>query len=263
MAQDYKITCDNTSAANISDLTDPSINPDAMATTTARQGGFTLNNRVNFTNVALGDSKLFTLVGATAATAGRLLRVLEVPERTMVSAVNLFAVYGETVPGSYLVGSSGGVHTNHLGSAAIGVGIEQRSKPVDDASYSALSHLDMQLTAQNSMGAGAPFGEIGVAVAGAAVTGGCAFDASQVLAVTSSMANPELARIVTQTAGVGSAIYYGTPSYFPFGGYIYLGCTDVATSSSITADNTTKADGTYLKLTGTWHFNADCTYIPV
>jgi hypothetical protein len=259
-SRNIKVTVANSTASTVIDLTSTSINPGAAPTSTPRQGGFTLRNRINFTNVALANKKLFNIASSgAAAQAGNVLRVLEVPERVQVNRVNLYAVKSETVPGSVAVGSASGLHASHLASAAIGVGVEQRSKPLSSASYNALSHLDLQLTAQNGMGAGAQFGEIALEAAGASVDG-CGFTASQVEAVDTSMTAPELARIVTQVAGTGSAIYYASPAYFALGGYIYLGCTNVSTGSA--SLSTSKADSTYVKLTGTWEVQAECTYVP-
>jgi hypothetical protein len=260
MAVDYRITVDNTSSDNVSDLTDTDINPGAAPTSTPRQGGFTLRNRVNFSNVPASDNKLFTLTGGTAATTGRLLRVLEVPKRTLINCVSVFAVEGETVPGTVIVGSSGGIHASALDTAAIGLGVEQRSVPENDDSYDADAHLDIQLTAQDGMGAGAQFGEFALEAAGASVDG-CGFSSAQIEAIDGSMTAPELGRGVTQVSGTGSAIYYSAPAYFPHGGFVYLGMTDVVTGSN-SDTSSGKGTGTYLKALGTWDFQASCNYVP-
>ena len=256
-----KVTVANSSASTTFDLTDPDINPSAAPTSTPRQGGFTLRNRINFTNVATANKKLFNIASTgSAAQVGNVLRVLEVPERVLVKDVQIFAVKSETIPGSYLSGSASGFHASAFASAAIGIGVEQRSKPMSSSSYAATTHLDLQLTAQDGMGAGAQFGEIPLAVAGAAVVGGCAFEGSKVEAIDSSMSAPELGRVLTEVAGTGSAIYHAAPAYFPLGGYVYLGMTNVNTGS--TSNSISKCDSTSLQLTGTWEIQADCTYVP-
>jgi len=263
MGVNLKFTCANSSASGntVFDLTDPAINPEAAPQSTPRQGGFTLRNRINFTNVAAGNKKLFTLASsATAAQVGNVLRVLDVPERVQVNAVNLYAVKSETVPGSVASGSASGLHASALATLAIGVNVEQRSKPTSSASYAAVSHLDLQLAAQNGMPAGGQFGEIPLVKAGASVDG-CGFEASKVEAIDSSMTAPELGRIVTQKAATGSGIHYGAPAYFPLGGYVYLGATDVNTGST-SHTSAGKADSTFVSLTGTWEIQADCQYIP-
>jgi len=211
--------------------------------------------------VAASNKKLFTLASsAQAAQVGNVLRVLNVPERVQVNAVNLYAVKSETVPGSVASGSASGLHASALATLAIGVNVEQRSKPESSASYSATSHLDLQLAAQNGMPAGGQFGEIPLAKVGAAADG-CAFEASKVEAIDSSMTAPELGRIVTQKAATGSAIQYGAPAYFPLGGYVYLGATDVNTGST-SHTSAGKADSTFVSLTGTWEIQAECQYVP-
>jgi hypothetical protein len=262
MGVNLKFTCANSSASTTFDLTDTDINPDAAPQSTPRQGGFTLRNRINFTNVAADNKKLFTIASSgQAAQVGNVLRVLDVPERVQVNAVNIYAVKSETVPGAIASGSASGLHASHLASLAIGVNVEQRSKPTSSASYAAASHLDLQLSAQNGLPAGGQFGEIPLLKAGAAVVGGCKFEASKVEAVDSSMSAPELGRVVTQKAGTGSAIEYGAPAYFPLGGYVYLGCTNVATGSA-SHTSAAKADSTFVSLTGTWEIQADCQYVP-
>jgi len=259
MGVQYKITVANTTAANVSDLTDTSINPDAQATTTPRQGGFTLHNRINFTNVATSDKKLFSIVGATAATVGRVLRVLEVPERVLVKRVWITGVKDADVPGCAASGDAGGLHENALAGAQIGVGIEQRSKPKSSATYNALSHLDLSLGTPGGVAAGAPFGLINLAAVGSSISG-LGFDASQAEKIDSSMTAPELGRVATfQT--LGSCGFEGVTQYFPLGGYVYLGMTNIATGS-VTNTSNTKASGTFGYLTGTWDIMADCVYVP-
>ena len=262
MAENFTFTPANSSASSIIDLTSTDINPGAAPTSTPRQGGFTLRNRINFTNVSTTNSKLFNMTASSASNAqgSYVLRVLEVPERVMVKDVQIFAVRDETVPGSAAVGSNAGLHASHLTTLAIGIGVETRSVPLDNSSYSGLTDLDIQASAQRGMGAGAQFGEIALEAAGASVDG-CGFTASQVEAVDSSMSNAQFARVVTEVAGTGSAIEHAQPSYFPLGGYVYLGTTIAATGSA-SLSSISKIGSTYVHLTGTWEIQADCTYMP-
>lgn len=259
MGVNYKITVNNAAAANVSDLTDTDINPEAQATSTPRQGGFTLHNRINFTNVATTHKKLFSITGATAATTGRVLRVLEVPERVLVQKVWITGVKDETVPGCAASGSASGLHASALAGAQIGIGIEQRSKPKSSASYNALTHLDLSLGTPGGVAAGAPFGLINLAKVGASISG-LDFDASQAEKIDSSMTAPELGRVATfQT--VGSTGFEGVTQYFPLGGYVYLGMTNISTGS-VTNTSNAKANSTFGYLTGTWDIMADCVYVP-
>ena len=258
MGVNYKVTPANSTTATTFDLTDTDLNPSAAPTSTPRQGGFTLRNRINFTNVSTANKKLFNaLVGATAATVGNVLRVLEVPERTLVKDVQIFAVKDETIPGSLIVATASGLHASAFTTLAIGINAEQRSKPASSASYVATTHLDLQLAAQEGMPAGGVFGEIPLLKNGSS----CAFEASKVEAIDSSMTAPELGRVVTEKAATGSGIKHSVPTYFPLGGYVYLGATDV-TTKSVTNSSNTLANSDYVYLTGTWEIQADCTYVP-
>ena len=264
MAVNLKFTCANSSASTIFDLTSVSINPSAAPTSTPRQGGFTLRNRINWTNVATANKKLFNLpASAAAAQTGNVLRVMEVPERTLVNKVDIFGVKSETVPGAYLTGNASGLEASHLASAAIGIGIEQRSVPASSANYVALSHLDLQLGAYNAMPAGGPFGQIPCLKAGAAVVGGMGFETSVVEAIDASMTAPELGRVKTDVANAaaGSALIAPTPQYFPLGGYIYIGMTNVDTANK-SYTSAAKTASTYAYPTGTWDIQAQCQYVP-
>ena len=66
------------------DLTTLAKNPAAVAMSTPRQGGFTLRNRINFTNVATADKKLCILTASASTNSTDVLLVLEVPNRTLV-----------------------------------------------------------------------------------------------------------------------------------------------------------------------------------
>jgi hypothetical protein len=55
-----------TDSGSVIDLTSTSTNPGAAPVTTQRQGGFTLRNRVNFSNVAAANRVLTTFASASA-----------------------------------------------------------------------------------------------------------------------------------------------------------------------------------------------------
>lgn len=259
MAVNYAITPKNSSASYVKDLTSTSINPDAAPTSTPRQGGFTLRNRVDFSKVALANRKLFTLTGGTAATAGNVLRVLEVPARTLVKNVEIFAVKDKTIPGTAVSLTAGGLHASHLASLVITVGAEQRSKPTSSASYNALSHIDIQGTAQRSLAAGGQFGAIALKKAGSS----CAFSSNLVEKIDSSMTAPELGRVITDQKAAGSAYMNAYPGYFPLGGYVYVAAGPHGTGTGNQSDaSASKVNSDYVALSGVWEFQADCTYVP-
>ena len=261
MAVDYAVT---PAIAGLKDLTDTSVNPDAAPTTTPRQGGFTLRNRINFDNVAAGNKTLYTITKATAATAGNILAVLEVPERVLVKSVKVFAVKSADIPGCSMYDVSGsagatasGLAASHLGATHINIGALQRSKPLDDDSYVAASHLDVQNGAVGGTAAGGQFGVIATQVA---VTTNGVFSASLVEKIDSSMTAPELGQVVTRQAD-STTLVTGTEGYFPLGGYVTIQSTPGAGGSA--SDGVGSFTGDHLRLTGTWEIQADCMYVPV
>lgn len=268
MGTDYAITPKN-SASYAVDLTSTDINPSAAPTSTPRQGGFTLRNRINFTNVGAANKKIASITKATAATSGYVLRVLEVPERTLVRDVQVFAVKDETIPGVQMVDKSGsagvtasGLGSGHLASLVIGINAEQRSKPASSSSYAAASHLDLLTGAQQGLTAGCCFGNIATATTSSGSNlSQVAFSSSVVEKIDSSMTAPELGKVVTAATGSGSAYYEAVPQYFPLGGYVYLAAGHgIATGSD--SDGAGSFTGDNIQLTGTWELQADCTYVP-
>lgn len=245
------------------DLTSTSVNPDAAPTSTPRQGGFTLRNRVNFTNVSTSNKTTFTLASQSSASshAAHVFRVLEVPERTVVNDVKIFAVKSATIPGHTLTDSTfSSAGSSFLKSAIIGLDGELRTKPTSSASYAASSHLKIHATAINGAAAGGALGKIPLQNASASGV----FEASHVLAVDNSLSTAAKAirgRVLTEQAVTGSGIVTaGAPMYFPLGGYVYmaLGPYNTATGSAgSSTDNSATAT-----LTGTWDFQADCQYVP-
>ena len=245
------------------DLTSTAVNPEAAPTSTPRQGGFTLRNRVNFTNVATANKTTFTMASQSTASshAANVFRVLEVPYRTVINDVKIFAVKSETIPGHTLTAST---HANagasFLKSAIIGLDGELRTKPESSAAYAAASHLKLHATAINGAAAGGALGRIPLQNRTAAAV----FEASLVLGVDTSLSTAAKAirgRVLTEQAVTGSGIVLkGAPMYFPLGGYVYmaLGPYDTATGSAGSATN----NGATATFTGTWDFQAQCQYVP-
>jgi hypothetical protein len=270
MAKDYIITATNAASYTV-DHTDPDVNPEAAPTSTPRQGGFTLRNRINFTNVSAANKTLFAITKGTAATAGKVFRVLEVPERVVVNDVKVFAVRDETVPGLKMMTASSaasgvtasGLGNSHLATLVLGVNAEQRSKPTSASSYADASHLDLLTGAQDGMVALCAFGNIPTLVSASGTNlVDVTLSAAKVEAVGSSMTAPELGMMVTKAAGTGSAVYDHSPQYFPLGGYVYVGA---VSPSSVTGSDSSGAGtftGDNLQFTGTWDFQAQCQYIP-
>ena len=75
------------------DLTDPNTNPNASAVTTPVEGGFVLRNRIDFDEVTAP-----TCFGSGVTTIRNVLKLLEVPDRTVVRELRFHAIRGETAP---------------------------------------------------------------------------------------------------------------------------------------------------------------------
>lgn len=260
MGLSYKFKTDSGSKI---DLTSTSVNPEAAPTTTPRQGGFTLRNRVNFTNVATANKTTFTLASQASASGhdANVFRVLEVPYRTVVNDVKVFAVKSETIPGHTLTDSTeSSAGASFLKSAIIGIDGEFRTKPESSESYAAASHLKLNVAAINGGAAGGNLGVIPLQNK----SNSAAFEASKVFAVDDSLSTAAKAnrgRVLTDQAVTGSGVVVASaPMYFPLGGYIYmaLGPYNTATGS---AGSSTSNSAT-ATLTGTWDFQAQCQYVP-
>ena len=92
MAKEY-----TTTGASTFDMSDPAVNPLTKEVTTPREGGFTLRNRINFSNsvtVAAGANKL-AVAGAAGAVCN-LFKILQVPARTSIKNLRIVKVPGQT-----------------------------------------------------------------------------------------------------------------------------------------------------------------------
>jgi len=113
MAKEYTLTGGTTF-----DMSDPTVNPDAKNVTTPREGGFTLRNRINFSNpeIVASGANMLAVVG-TAGAVCNTFKILEVPERVSLRTVRILKVPGET--------NFGGAHTSAAASnsgATMGIG---------------------------------------------------------------------------------------------------------------------------------------------
>ena len=79
------------------DLTDPAVNPQAYPMATPRQGGFTLQNRINFDAITCPT---------IASSLANVLRVLKIPPRTIINRVAFCVPPGQTTVAHAYTGSS-------------------------------------------------------------------------------------------------------------------------------------------------------------
>jgi hypothetical protein len=258
------------------DLTDVSVNPAAAPTTTPRQGGFTLRNRVNFANVSAANKLMWTVTDQTPATETTVpFYVLEVPSRTLVKDLRVFSVQGQTVPGFDLDYVAAPTNSD-LDATVLEWGATRNRKPTTHASYAAatdllaLTTVDAEANYADGMLGSAPFGDMKLKVA----TNELVF-ADQFQALDSSLANPleptaaykAVRPSAAAASGAATLSQWTDGVYFPYGGYVHmkLGPWNVACSSNIASvadfhDGASDAAKVYLE--GVWEIQANCNYVP-
>ena len=256
------ITLTSTSAATI-DLTSTSVNPDAAPVSTPRQGGFTLRNRWNASNLSstnkatLNTSDLgAVLASSILAIAAPHFRILEVPPRTMVHGMNIYAVHSETAPNHQFEYS--GAAGNSVAFAAVdltGTALRIYTQAYISASQSSLA------THANAVTLGKL--ELEDPVPASSDTHGGILG-STITASWSSLSVPTTAAtmIANDYTASTNAIDAGTwvrPVYFPHGGFIKMRLDDSISATSVGA-NSLKFSGSLL---GVWEVQANCGYVPV
>jgi len=288
MAKEIKFTVLGTAL----DLTDTDVNPDAAPTSTPRQGGFTLRNRINFDNVSIANKTMWTVSDATPTTETTVpLKLLEVPDRVYVKDLTVFAVKDQDPPAMFINGAQAAnldIKASDFSLMTMGFGATRNKKPTSDASYAAASHL-VTLTTVN-----------GEKVAGMGTIAGDVFGNMKLVGLASDPLNPEVAsqpnitfvdtfqkvdssignplepmgtvKAVGNTGAVGGAsgatalIQHEEGEYFPYGGYVHMKLGPWNTSmASGYSDATGLYSGTTAAVTyptGTWEVQANCMYIP-
>lgn len=249
------------------DLTDPDVNPSAAPESTPRQGGFSLRNRINFTNVATANKTTFTVnASSSASQVANRLRVLSVPKRTVVKGpIRVFAVESQTIPGHTTAGTAATAASLNSACAAgvLGFTGEAYNDPSQTAASIVLNVTAMQ--GGTTTNPGAALGAIPLIKADAASD--TAFEASQVEAVDSSMTAPHLGMVMHAAGGAvgtGSAVYRAVDLYFPHGGFVTMGMgpSGQALGAMASSKGAAEAVGLSGTCTGTWEIQADCMYVP-
>lgn len=257
------VTLTSTSAATV-DLTSVAVNPNAAAVTTPRQGGFTLRNRWDCSNlVGATSNRTFTTSDVTFTSASSLLsiaathfRILEVPARTMVNDINLFAVHSQSAPDHQFEysGSAG----NSVAFAS--VDLTSTALRIYTQGYISASQASLA-THANAVTLGKLETE-DPAPASSDTHGGIL--GSTITASWSSLSVPNTAAQVVMNDYTAStnAIDAGSwkrPIYFPHGGFVKMRIDDSISATSVGA-NSAKFSGTLL---GVWEVQAHCGYVPV
>jgi hypothetical protein len=239
------------SGSSAIDLTDPDTNPGAAPMSTPRQGGFTLRNRIDASQLSTADTKLFTIGAvATAAVVANQLLVLEVPKRTFVKSVTQKVPVGATAPTTaYTSVSAAGnsVFSNAelmLGALAYTSASQASMKADLTDGHADLSSLD-----------GAVFGHMPITKE-TGLTGGLPSAVS-----SSSSSTPWAGGLLWNFTGAAETIT-SEGRYFPYGGFVTLVVgPDAFATSSVSSAHVT-ASTTAGNIAGVWDFMADCEYLP-
>jgi hypothetical protein len=243
------------------DLTDVAVNPDAAPQSTPRQGGFTLRNRWNCSRIpsaatfAANDIAAVKSTAATTFTATPFF-VLDVPKRTLVKDICVFAIPGQTSPDHALTygGTSASLSANDIKSMTLKwYAVAWKKNNMTSAATYVDAFGEFDLTATT---ASLPKGSI----AGNFLAP--AYSASS-NSKTSTPTNAGLMMGNAMTNGAWGAGTYKNPQFFPHGGRIALRIGGMATSiSSSTSGGDTKLKLFSGALSGVWDVQANCNYVP-
>jgi hypothetical protein len=254
-----------TTAGEVIDLTDPDVNKEAAPESTPRQGGFTIRNRWNCSNLTAAAKQTFGPFSASvtaSATSANIIKVLRVPDRTLVQGpIHVMAVEGETIPGHVTAGAATAASLNSAGAAGV---LGFTAYAYNDTSRTAASikrHIATTING-NTVLAGAALGGIPIQKFDAATEG--AFETGLVEAVDTSMTAPWLGRVNAAVNAASTKFQPGVQLYFPFGGFITmtLGPNATALGAMASSKGASQAKGLYGSLSGVWEVQADCMYVP-
>jgi hypothetical protein len=248
------------------DLTDVSVNPGASPTSTPRQGGFTLRNRVNFSNVTASNKATFATsaysAGASAAadtwTVNPLI-FLQVPARTLVKDVNVFAVAGQSRPQHAITYSSTAGSSVAAASSDLKVNVLQyvarawKKSNGTSAATTVVNFGQIDIAKTVSTGSGGAFA-------------GSFLNTSWSASASSKISVPTNAGVRMEKSTVNMALTastYHIPTYYPYGGYVMLRHANISTSLSYSsASAKKKLKGFAGALSGVWDVQANCNYVP-
>lgn len=264
-----------TASGSMIDLTSVTINAEAAATATPRQGGFVLRNRWNASNLSSTNKNLYTTANLPDASSSsepvNRMKILEVPDRTYVKDLTLFAIKSQTAPGLTWTPINT-LAAGDLSTTNIYAGAYQNSKHPSASSYAAASHL-VQITAVNSIAEDGQqakkaevFGHIEVTAKTIVLTHLMRSVDASIASNTKPMATAQRFGELTGSSTDGNNDTMG--NYFPYGGYVYLAVgpynTNLGTSNSmdVTTDVYASAAGATLDFAGTWEVQAMAQYVP-
>jgi len=205
------------------DLTSTTVNPQAYETSTPRQGGFTLQNRIDFDSVTAP-----TITNKVA----NVLKLIHIPPRTIVNKCSFCVPPGQTTVNHQYMDSAGsaGMSSASAGksSAVLNIGYlaftklsDYNSDTVASAVFDVDDIADLVITASTG------------AITSASLPIASASAASGYLVDMSDAAAPKM------------------PHMLPFGGWLAIQCGGGASFSSV-----------YGRMKGDLHIILDCDYMP-
>lgn len=265
MAVDLSLT---STSATTYDLTSTTSNVDAAPTTTPRQGGFTLRNRWNCSNLAADAQKFFATSDWGAAStssvtlAANKFKVLEVPKRTLIKGLHLFAPTGETKPDikMYYSGSAGSsvafsandnVTNPDVYFYAVGYKSASQSSLAAYSNWRAIGHLGCNDTD------GANSDTDGNLIGSHLAASWSTSSASSISVPTNTHFELMLGQVADNAVDAGG---YRDTAYLPHGGFVVMRtASTIEVGDSRTGANIAKWDQ---RMSGVWEVQADCMYVP-
>lgn len=230
------------------DLTSASTNVDVAPVATPRQSGFTLRNRFE-------GSLAVTLSGSATSGSSSLLNnpiyIMEVPPRTLVKNINVYAVEGKAVPGHAFTyaGTSAS-----LSASDQALNLTFVAQPVKKWATSS----GTKTKTYDSLSASLTMGQILLTAATASLPKG-SLTGTPLAAISAPSSSTSSATKGGFYAGLGQGASnvnddgtYNYPRFFPHGGRV------VMTVTGSVADSTSKMDALSGVCSGTWEVQAEC-----
>jgi hypothetical protein len=231
------------SASLVKDLTDAAVNPYAVEPATPRVGGFVMRQRFNGASVnTVNVGGITNSTSSTSAVANRIY-VLDIPRRTLLTDLRVYAVAGKTAPNHknvHVTNQTTAATSSDLLSVDLGF-FPQQIKQVDVTSGARSISWDS---------IGSTIGKAGdlVKPGNSAVQGSIASWVGTLSAYSTA----------TSSAASTMKAITTTATYFPNGGRLVLGVSGGGASKA----HSTNAASYSMELTGTWEVQAECKYVP-
>jgi hypothetical protein len=258
----------NPAVSALVNLQDPLKNPGALPVSTPRQGGFTLQNRINFSNIASADNGIVNASGAvTSATSassqvGQRLGILSVPERTIVKNLKIMAVAGQTAPNhAWVLGTATSATASDWSVAELMFGARAYKKSQHAASFSEASSAVWHTGYTGTTGE--VFGALTILSATGSLPRGTVAGLPSAISASSSTpwaGSTEL--MPNDPNGDNDAAALPQAQYFPYGGQVTMQLGPLGTNITMASSALTNGAKYTDTFSGVFHFTADCDYIP-